>query len=165
MARKATAESIILEHWDKIKKCLVLGVEHKEIQKALGISKPSYWEVLKKHPELVNSVKVEVSNNIGGKLDQLAEGRGFCNSLMESAISITKKHELVTRKKYKKFDAETNKVMEHEEVIIKEVDPNAGMLQLMLQNYFKGWSQNKELFALRERELDLKEKIADDRSF
>lgn len=165
MARKTSSEEIILQHWDKIKNCLVLGVEHKEIYKALGVSRASYFEVLKKRPELMDSVKQTKADDIAGRLDQLAEGRGLCNSLMSSALDITKKHTLRTVKKYKKYDTETKRIMEHEEVTIKEVDPNAGMLQLMLQNYFKGWSANKELFALRERELALRERIAEDNAF
>lgn len=162
MGRKTSTDDVITRHWSKIKECLVLGVEHKEIYKALGVSRASYFEFMKKNPELMDSVKVARANDIEGRLEELARGRGLCNELMDNAMKLTRKHELKTTKKYVKKDVETGKETEHREVTIREVDPNAGMLQLMLQNYFKGWSANKELFALRERELALREKIAED---
>lgn len=165
MGRKQTAPVIIRENLELIRQAKQAGVTDKRIIECLGVSKSAYYRFWQENEDLWETVK-NVRPQMIDELKAEIENKSFITEMKDELKRIAKKHTLKTRKKYEKVDKETGHMTEYTEVTEKEVDGNWGVLNFLLLNLERGkWSDNWQNYELKKQELELREKIAEERSF
>ena len=152
MAGRQSKDKWIEKNIEQIKEWKKLGATDKQICKQLRISESAYYNNLNKNPKLKEEIQVGIDSFIFELIGELARK--------------AKPHNLKTRKVYKKIDEKTGHMTKYEEITYKEVDGDTGALHLLLKNiYRENWADNWQTLELKKKELELREKIAEDKLF
>lgn len=98
--------------------------------------------------------------------EALKKGRAsLVLDLRSEMIKKAFKHTLETKKTYVTKD-ENGSTKKHTEITMKEVDGDTGALHLLLKNYDKdNWKNDWDSYELKQAELELKKKLADDKDW
>lgn len=148
--RKSVYDTVIFPNINKIEEWVKSGATEKQICEALGIS-VSAFNVHKEKMELKEALKKGRSSLV---LDLRSE-------MIKKAF----KHTLETKKTYVTQD-ENGSTRKHTEITTKEVDGDTGALHLLLKNYDKdNWKNDWDSYELKQAELELKKKLADDKDW
>lgn len=148
--RKSVYDTVIFPNINKIEEWVKSGATEKQICEALGIS-VSAFNVHKEKMELKEALKKGRSSLV---LDLRSE-------MIKKAF----KHTLETKKIYVTQD-ENGSTRKHTEITTKEVDGDTGALHLLLKNYDKdNWKNDWDSYELKQAELELKKKLADDKDW
>lgn len=148
--RKSVYDTVIFPNINKIEEWVKSGATEKQICEALGIS-VSAFNVHKEKTELKEALKKGRSSLV---LDLRSE-------MIKKAF----KHTLETKKTYVTQD-ENGSTRKHTEITTKEVDGDTGALHLLLKNYDKdNWKNDWDSYELKQAELELKKKVADDKDW
>ena len=148
--RKSVYDTVIFPDINKIEEWVKSGATEKQICEALGIS-VSAFNVHKEKMELKEALKKGRSSLV---LDLRSE-------MIKKAF----KHTLETKKTYVTQD-ENGSTRKHTEITTKEVDGDTGALHLLLKNYDKdNWKNDWDSYELKQAELELKKKLADDKDW
>ena len=148
--RKSVYDTVIFPNMNKIEEWVKSGATEKQICEALGIS-VSAFNVHKEKMELKEALKKGRSSLV---LDLRSE-------MIKKAF----KHTLETKKTYVTQD-ENGSTRKHTEITTKEVDGDTGALHLLLKNYDKdNWKNDWDSYELKQAELELKKKLADDKDW
>lgn len=152
MARKSKYETHIKPHLEKIRQWKQNGATDEQIFTQLGVSHTTYYDAIKKHPELsevVSTAKTSFIMDLRGELARLAF-----------------KHELDTIKIYTKEDKATGTKTEYVEKTTKEVDGDIAAINLLLKNLDRdNWSNDPQQTLLKQQEFELKKAIAKSTNF
>lgn len=155
MARmgRPTKLDVIKDNVEMIKEWKKLGATDDQICKQLRIGESTYYKYLSQNPDLKEEIQI-------GTEFFIFECK---NELKRKAF----KHTLETKKQYIKHDLETGHKTQYTEITTKEVDGDTGALHLLLKNLDRGktWSENWQNYELKKQELELREKIAEDKLF
>lgn len=154
MARGARGkyESNVRPYLDKIREWRKVGATVDKICEMLDISKATYFEYVKKHPEFADAVKK-------GTLEFVLDLRG-------ELASVARKHTLETKKQYIRQDMETGHRTQYTEITTKDVDPDIAAINLLLKNLDReNWSNDPAYVELRRQELELRKQIAEANNF
>ena len=148
--RKNVYDTVIFPNIDKIEDWLKSGATEKQICEALGISVSAF-----------NAHKEKTELN-----EALKKGRAsLVLDLRSEMIKKAFKHTLETKKTYITQD-ENGSTKKHTEITTKEVDGDTGALHLLLKNYDKdNWKNDWDSYELKQAELELKKKLADDKDW
>lgn len=148
--RKSVYDTVIFPNINKIEEWVKSGATEKQICEALGIS-VSAFNVHKEKMELKEALK---------------KGRtSLVLDLRSEMIKKAFKHTLETKKTYVTQD-ENGSTRKHTEITTKEVDGDTGALHLLLKNYDKdNWKNDWDSYELKQAELELKKKLADDKDW
>ena len=148
--RKSVYDTVIFPNINKIEEWVKSGATEKQICEALGIS-VSAFNVHKEKTELKEALKKGRSSLV---LDLRSE-------MIKKAF----KHTLETKKTYVTQD-ENGSTRKHTEITTKEVDGDTGALDILLKNYDKdNWKNDWDSYELKQAELELKKKLADDKDW
>lgn len=148
--RKSVYDTVIFPNINKIEEWVKSGATEKQICEALGIS-VSAFNVHKEKKELKEALKK-------GRLSLVLDLR---SEMIKKAF----KHTLETKKTYVTQD-ENGSTRKHTEITTKEVDGDTGALHLLLKNYDKdNWKNDWDSYELKQAELELKKKLADDKDW
>lgn len=148
--RKSVYDTVIFPNINKIEEWVKSGATEKQICEALGIS-VSAFNVHKEKMELKEALKKGRSSLV---LDLRSE-------MIKKAF----KHTLETKKTCVTQD-ENGSTRKHTEITTKEVDGDTGALHLLLKNYDKdNWKNDWDSYELKQAELELKKKLADDKDW
>ena len=141
MGRKSK-ENIILQNLDVIKKLKQQGASDLQIIEHIGICPATFYKFLKTNTQLQevwNNAKADLVVDLVGELTKKA-----------------KSHILTTTKTVTLGDKTTIEVTE------KEVDGDLGALIFLLKNYAPDkWNNDWKSLEIKQRELELKEKLAE----
>lgn len=141
MGRKSK-ENIILQNLDVIKKLKQQGASDLQIIEHIGICPATFYKFLKTNTQLQ-----EVWNN--AKADLVVD-------LVGELVRKAKPHTLTTTKTIEKNGEIVTEITE------KEVDGDLGSLIFLLKNYDREHFTNEpNMLELKRRELELKEKLAE----
>lgn len=148
--RKNVYDTVIFPNINKIEEWVKSGATEKQICEALGIS-VSAFNAHKEKMELKEALK---------------KGRAsLVLDLRSEMIKKAFKHTLETKKTYVTQD-ENGSTKKHTEITMKEVDGDTGALHLLLKNYDKeNWKNDWDSYELKQAELELKKKLADDKEW
>lgn len=148
--RKNVYDTVIFPNINKIEEWVKSGATEKQICEALGIS-VSAFNAHKEKMELKEALK---------------KGRAsLVLDLRSEMIKKAFKHTLETKKTYVTQD-ENGTTKKHTEITMKEVDGDTGALHLLLKNYDKeNWKNDWDSYELKQAELELKKKLADDKDW
>ena len=148
--RKNVYDTVIFPNIDKIEDWVKSGATEKQICEALGISVSAF-----------NAHKEKTELN-----EALKKGRAsLVLDLRSEMIKKAFKHTLETKKTYVTQD-ENGSTRKHTEITTKEVDGDTGALHLLLKNYDKdNWKNDWDSYELKQAELELKKKLADDKDW
>ena len=148
--RKNVYDTVIFPNINKIEEWVKSGATEKQICEALGIS-VSAFNAHKEKMELKEALK---------------KGRAsLVLDLRSEMIKKAFKHTLETKKTYVTQD-ENGSIKKHTEITMKEVDGDTGALHLLLKNYDKdNWKNDWDSYELKQAELELKKKLADDKDW
>lgn len=148
--RKNVYDTVIFPNINKIEEWVKSGATEKQICEALGIS-VSAFNAHKEKMELKEALK---------------KGRAsLVLDLRSEMIKKAFKHTLETKKTYVTQD-ENGSTKKHTEITMKEVDGDTGALHLLLKNYDKeNWKNDWDSYELKQAELELKKKLADDKDW
>lgn len=141
MGRKSKKD-VILKNLDVIKQLKSNGATDLQIAKNLGVCPAVWYKYLKEIPELqeiMEDSKIAVADTLEGEL-----------------FRKSKKHTLTTTRTITKNGESIVEVTE------KEVDGDTASLIFLLKNYAPDkWSNDWKALELKQRELELKEKLAE----
>lgn len=148
--RKNVYDTVIFPNINKIEDWVKSGATEKQICEALGISVSAF-----------NAHKEKTELN-----EALKKGRAsLVLDLRSEMIKKAFKHTLETKKTYVTQD-ENGSTKKHTEITTKEVDGDTGALHLLLKNYDKdNWKNDWDSYELKQAELELKKKLADDKDW
>ena len=145
--RKNKYDSTILPRWSEIEELKKKGLTEKEIARKIGISYSSwnkYKAEIKEFSELCNTheVDAEVIEEARSALHRRATGYLYTET--KEIYEVNEEGE----KRLKKIEKTT-----------KYAEPDVNAINLFLKNYDKNnWSNDPQMYELRKRELELKEK-------
>lgn len=142
--RKNKYDSYVKPHLEDISRW-VQTMDEEQIARRLGIS-PATWYVYKnEHPELSEAVKA-------GRQDLISD--------IKSALKMRAKgFEYQEKKVYTKVGDNGSAV--YEETTTKYAPPDVAACNSILQNLDPEWRRDKALYNLREKEYELKKKLAE----
>lgn len=147
VGRKSNYERLVEPYLEQIKVWKKNGATDEQIWKQLGISRQTYYDYQKRHPEFVESIKK-------GTFEFVQELRG-------NLASLCYKHNLETKKTYIKVDVETGQKTQYTEITTREVDPDIAALNLLLKNVDReNWSNDPQLLELKKQEMELRKALA-----
>lgn len=136
---KPKYESHVKPKLDKIREYAQTMTEE-QIAKTIGISKTSWYEYKKEHPEIAEAVKL-------GREDLVKDLK---STLIRKAKGFNYEEKKIIKEKG---------VVVREEIYIKASPPDVAALNLLLKNYdSENWANDPQAIRLREKELELKEK-------
>lgn len=151
MGRK-TKLSIIEENIEQIKEWKKLGITDEQICRQLNIGKTTFYDHLKKNPNLAESIKT---------------GREFFVIELKNELARQAKlHTLETKKQYIKIDLETGHKTQYTEITSKQVDGNLGVIHLLLKNLDPdNWKNDWDNYEFKKQELELRKQMVEDKLF
>lgn len=117
-----------------------------QIAKCLGVGKSTFFKYKAENKELQDALKK-------GRVQLVAELK---SKLIQKAKGFTYEEKKIIKE---------NGVIIREETYIKFAQPDTGAAHLLLKNYDETWSNDPQLQALKERELELKEKHLENESW
>lgn len=141
MGRKSKTD-IILKNLDTIKSLKANGATDLQIAEQLNICPATWYKYLKEIPELqeiMEDSKIQVADKLEGELFKKS-----LKHILTTTRTITKNGETIT------------------EVTEKEIDGDTASLIFLLKNYAPDkWSNDWLQVRLKQKELELKERIAE----
>lgn len=149
--RKSKYDELVKPNLEQIRKWKHVGATDEQICEQLGIAKSTFYQYVKDHSELSDSIKK-------GRNALVLDLRG-------ELARISFKHTLETKKQYIKQDAETGNKTQYTEITTREVDGDIAAINLLLKNIDSEWSNDPANLALRKQELELRRKIAEANNF
>ena len=150
--RPSKYDTEVKPHLEKIREWRKVGGEIEKICEVLNISKTSWHEYVKRHPEFADAVKKGTQE--------------FCLDLRGELAKLAKKHTLETKKQYIKTDIETGNKTQYTEITTKEIDADIAAINLLLKNLDRdNWSNDPQNLELRKQELELRKRIAEANNF
>lgn len=142
MGRPSKYETHVEPHLKQIAE-MARDMTEEQIAKTLGVSYRSFCDMKKKYPQLSASLK---------------KGRAELVIELKSALIRKAKGFQYTEVKQIKEKG----VVVREEVYTRTSLPDVAALNLLLKNYDKeNWANDPQMLALREKELELREKQVD----
>lgn len=146
MGRKTKYDDCVKPYLKQIEEWQKVGATVEKMCEALGISKTSWCEYIKKYPEFANALK---------------KGRAeFCLDLRGELAKLCTKHTLETKKQYIKVDIETGFKTQYTEITTKEVDADKGAIHMLLKNLDPEWYDDPKFYDLKKQEAELRAEIA-----
>lgn len=143
---------IIEENKDKIINWKRQGLTDENVYNLLGVSKGLWYEYLQIDKEFHNQIKTA----------RAVLSIDLKNELINQAF----KHTLETKKQYIKKDLETGHQVQYTEIISREVDGNIGACHMLLKNIDRdNWKENWDTYELKKLELELRQRIAEEKMF
>lgn len=149
--RPSKYDTNVKPYLEKIKEWRKVGATVENICETLDIPQSSFYEYLKKHKDLAEAYKK-------GTLE-------FCIDLRGELARIAFKHTLETSKKYIKADEKTGHMTQYTEITTKEVDGDIAAINLLLKNLDRDWANDPKMLELKQQELELRKKIAEERDW
>jgi len=144
MGRKSKYADYVKPHLRDISDWVQI-MDEEQIARRLGVSTASWYEYKNKYPELSEAIKA-------GRQDLITEVR--------SALKMRAKgFEYQEKKTYTKVG--DNGTAVYEEVTTKYSPPDVAACNSILQNLDKDWYRDKAAHLLRQREFELRRKIAE----
>ena len=148
MGRKSKYDECVKPNLEKIRAWRKTGGTVEQICDVCGVSVATFFEYLKKYPELQESYKKGTTEFVCELKGQLAY--------------LTTKHTLETTKVYRKKDEITGNETTYQEKTIKEVDPDIAAINLLLKNLDKkNWSNDPALLDIKKQTLELQKLTAE----
>lgn len=142
--RKNKYESYVKPHIKEIS-LWVQTMDEEQIARRLGIAVSTWHDYKNKHPELAEAVKA-------GRQDLISD--------VKSALKMRAKgFEYTEKKTYTKIGDNGSAV--YEETTTKYAPPDVAACNSILQNLDPDWRRDKALHELREREFELKKRLAE----
>ena len=142
----------ITDNLEKIKEWKRGGATDEQICQALDMNPSTYYEHLKKNPEIYKALKNATRNLIMDLRGELAR-QSF-------------KHTLETKKQYIKQDLETGHKTQYTEITSKEVDGNVAAAHLLLKNIDNAnWKESWDNYEFKKQELELRKQLAENNNF
>ena len=144
--------NLIKDNIEQIKEWKKLGVTDEQICRQLGIGKTTFYDHLKKNPNLSEALKT---------------GREFFVIELKNELARQAKlHTLETKKQYIKIDQETGHKTQYTEITSRQVDGDLGAIHLLLKNLDReNWSNDWQSYDLKKQELELRKQMAEDKLF
>lgn len=142
--RKVRYESYVKPHLKEIP-IWMQEMTEEQIAKRLGIAVSTWHDYKNKHAELAEAVKE-------GRQDLVAE-------VKSALIMRAKGFEYQEKKVYTKVGDNGSAI--YEETTTKYSPPDVGACNSLLQNLDDGWYRDAALYKLRQKEYELKKKIAE----
>lgn len=145
--RKSAYETIIKPRFSDIKSWLENGATEKQIASNLGISETTWCKYKAENTEFAEFIK-------NGRKSLVMQLRG---ALVKKALGF----KYTETKRYTKQDPDGN-VFRYVEETEKYAQPDTAALNLCLKNYDPDdWANDPQAMKLKEKELALREKIAE----
>lgn len=141
MGRKSK-KNVILNNISLIKDLKAQGATDLQVAQHLGVCPATWYKFLKETPELQQAVddgKKELETDLVGDLVKLAKG-GY---VVTTTRTIERNGEITT------------------EITEKTASPNLGALIFILKNISDDWVNEPQMLKIKRRELELKEKLAE----
>ena len=144
--------NLIKDNIEQIKEWKKLGVTDEQICRQLGIGKTTFYDHLKKNPNLSEALRT---------------GREFFVIELKNELARQAKlHTLETKKQYIKIDQETGHKTQYTEITSRQVDGDLGAIHLLLKNLDReNWSNDWQSYDLKKQELELRKQMAEDKLF
>lgn len=159
MARPSKYEANVKSRFDEIREWLELGATEKEIYTNLKISKDSWIDYKKKYTELTELIKKSRKNPVNEiKAAMLKRAKGF---------QYEEKKVITQRIEYEDGEIVVPAKLIRTEVTTKTALPDVAAGLILLQHWAKdeGWTRDPQSLELKKRELELKEKQAEDNNW
>lgn len=155
--RKSTYDTVIVPRLDEIKEWLQQGKTDKECADLLGITPRTF----SKHKNSISSFSSIIEKEREPKVKEIE------NSMFDSAIGFTKTLKKAMKVKTVEYE-NGKKIREIEEIVPYDeeiyIPPNTTAAIFLLKNW-GDYVNDPQILKLRQRELDLKTKIADSNNF
>lgn len=132
---------------------MALTYTEQEIAHKLGVNYTTFREYKRQYPTLRRALS---QRKITAKNDRDEELKTICNECIDSLIKCARGYDYTE----KKVIREGGKV-KREEITTKHAKPDAEAIKLLLSNFSKEWSNDRERNEIRKEELALKKKIAE----
>lgn len=149
MAQKKGRRSkinIIEENLDQISKWARSGLREEQIAECLGLATSTFSKYKKEYPELQKTLE-------NARVFLVADIK---NALVERAMGF--KYE--EKKSYTKMD-ESGRQTTYIEITEKYALPDVAAINSLLQNFDGDWYRDKQMYRLKEQELELRKKLAE----
>ena len=145
--RKSVYETNIQPNLDRIREWRKVGATVENICSALGVSKSTFFKYLGEREEFSDAYKK-------GTFE-------FCMDLRGELARIAFKHNLETKKVYKKKDDATGHETTYTEITTREVDGDIAAINLLLKNLDKDWANDPAMLELKRQELEIRKMQAE----
>ena len=144
--RRNLYEAKVKSRFKEIAKWIAEGTTERQVATKLGIAYPTFNKYKQEHEELVKLLddsKLTLEEELRGIL--IKKARGFTYN---------------EKKTYDKVDELTGAKTTYVEITEKYAQPDVAAANLLLKNISKTWLNDPATHKLRERELELREKMA-----
>lgn len=150
VGRKSKYYTNVQPYLEQVKEWKKIGATDEQISDQLDISPSTFYEYKNKYKEFSEA-------NKKGK-------EAFCLELRGELAKLATKHTLETKKQYIKVDNETGHKTTYTEITTKEVDADIAAINLLLKNLDKeNWANDPQNYELRQQELELRKKLAEEK--